>query len=78
MHASLKTAAYNQIMGLSRDFHTEKQSGELFKAIEQGRSITTLLDMVLFKIGPIFIDVLVAVSYLCASNPQETQTTPHY
>ena len=56
-------------MGLSRDFHTEKQSGELFKSIEQGRSITTLLEMVLFRIGPTFIDVCVAVSYLYVFLP---------
>lgn len=51
-------------MGLSRDFHTEKQSGELFMAIDQGSSITSLLDTVVFRIGPIFIDVVVAFSYL--------------
>lgn len=68
MQATLKTAAYNQIMSLSRDFHTEKHSGELFKAIEQGRSITNLLDTVLFQIGPIFIDVVVAFSYLYVYN----------
>ena len=64
MQAALKTAAYNQIMDLSRDFHTEKQSGELFAAVEQGSSITSLLDTVLFRIAPIFIDVFVAFSYL--------------
>lgn len=65
MQASLKTASYNQIMSLSRDFHTEKQSGELFKSIDQGRSITSLLDTLLFRTGPMLIDIVVAFSYLC-------------
>lgn len=62
--ASIKIAAYNQIMSLSRDFHTEKQSGELYKSIEQGRSITGLLEVVALQILPLFTDVVVAFSYL--------------
>ena len=68
MQATLKTAAYNHIMSLSRDFHTEKQSGEIFRAVEQGSSILNLLDIVLFQISPIFIDVIVAFSYLYVSR----------
>lgn len=51
-------------MSLSRDFHTEKQSGELYKSIEQGRSITGLLDIVTLQLLPLFTDVVVAFSYL--------------
>lgn len=62
--ASIKTAAYNQIMGLSRDFHTEKQSGELYKSIEQGSSVTSLLETIMFQVVPMFVDIIVAFSYL--------------
>ncbi len=51
-------------MTLSRDFHTEKQSGELYKSIEQGRSITGLFQVVAFQILPLFTDIVVAFSYL--------------
>ena len=62
---SLKKAAYNQIMGLSRDFHTEKRSGELYTAIGQGDSLTSIIEVVLFKIGPMLVDLTVAFVYLC-------------
>ncbi len=63
--ASLKKAAYNHIMGLSRDFHTEKLSGELYNSIGQGSSLTSMIDLLLFKIGPMLIDLTVAFVYLC-------------
>jgi len=67
--ASIKTAAYNQIMSLSHDFHTEKQSGELYKSIDQGRSITGLLEVVAIRILPLVTDVVVAFSYLYSHCP---------
>lgn len=63
--ASLKKAAYNQIMGLSRDFHTEKRSGELYTSIQQGHSLTSMIDAILFKILPMLVDLGVAYVYLC-------------
>lgn len=62
---SLKKAAYNQIMGLSRDFHTEKRSGELYTSIEQGHSLTLMVNGILFRILPILADLGVAFVYLC-------------
>ena len=62
---SLKKAAYNQIMGLSRDFHTEKRSGELYTSISQGNSLKAIIEVLLFKIGPMLIDLTVAFVYLC-------------
>ena len=62
---SLKKASYNQIMGLSRDFHTEKRSGELYKSIGQGSSLTSIIETLLFRIGPMLIDLSVAFVYLC-------------
>ena len=62
---SLKKAAYNQIMGLSRDFHTEKRSGELYTSVSQGDSLKAIIEVLLFKIGPMLIDLTVAFVYLC-------------
>lgn len=62
--ASMKTASYNHIMGLSRDFHTEKQSGELYESIEQGTTIISLLHLVLFQLLPLIVDLAVAFAYL--------------
>ena len=62
---SLKKAAYNQIMSLSRDFHTEKRSGELYTSIRQGSSLTSIIEMLLFKLGPMVVDLTVAFVYLC-------------
>ncbi|KAI4143657.1 MAG: hypothetical protein LQ341_002855 [Variospora aurantia] len=63
-YTTITTAAYNQIMELSIDFHNDKQSGELYKAITQGSSITDLLEMAVFQIGPMAIDVVVGFWYL--------------
>lgn len=62
---SLKKAAYNQIMGLSRDFHTEKQSGELYASIGQGASLKSIVQALLFRVVPMLIDLTVAFVYLC-------------
>ena len=62
---SLKKAAYNQVMGLSRDFHTEKRSGELYTSIGQGDSLTSMVEMALFKVVPMLVDLGVASVYLC-------------
>ena len=64
---SLQTAAYNHIMDLSRDFHTEKQSGELYTSISQGSSIINILDTVIFEILPVLIDLVLAAVYLYES-----------
>ena len=62
---SLQKAAYNQVMGLSRDFHTEKRSGELYTSIRQGDSLTSMVEMILFKVMPMLVDLGVAFVYLC-------------
>ena len=61
---SIETAAYNHIMDLSRDFHTEKQSGELYTSINQGSSIIGILKTMVFEVLPVFIDLVVAAAYL--------------
>ncbi|KAL8871115.1 MAG: hypothetical protein Q9174_002989 [Haloplaca sp. 1 TL-2023] len=61
---SLNTAAYNQIMELSSDFHDNKQSGELYQSIAQGSSVISLLSMVVFQFGPQVLDIVVGYGFL--------------
>ena len=61
---SIKMASYSHIMGLSCDFHDSKQSGELYTAMHQGSSVIDLLEMLLFSLVPITVDLLVACAYL--------------
>lgn len=63
-YKSITTAAYNRIMTLSSDFHDDKKSGEIFKSIDQGKSIYSLLENALFEIFPMLFDLIVACAYL--------------
>ncbi|KAF2848655.1 ATP-binding cassette-type vacuolar membrane transporter-like protein Hmt1 [Plenodomus tracheiphilus IPT5] len=56
--------AYKHVLGLSMDFHTSKDSGEVLKAVEQAVSLNTLIEMVLFDVCPIFLDVAVSMYYV--------------
>jgi ABC-type transport system involved in Fe-S cluster assembly fused permease/ATPase subunit len=56
--------AYKHVLGLSMDFHTSKDSGEVLKAVEQASSLNSLIEMVLFDIAPILLDLVVAMYYV--------------
>ncbi|KAL5117322.1 hypothetical protein ACEQ8H_004767 [Pleosporales sp. CAS-2024a] len=56
--------AYEHVLGLSMDFHTSKDSGEVLKAVEQASSLNSLIEMVLFDVCPIFLDLVVAMYYV--------------
>jgi len=56
--------AYEHVLGLSMDFHTSKDSGEVLKAVEQASSLNSLIEMVLFDIAPILLDLVVAMYYV--------------
>lgn len=62
--AQLTKAAFKHVMGLSMNFHTEKNSGELLKAVEQGHSITAILEYVFFETVPLIMDLIAAFIYL--------------
>lgn len=56
--------AYKHIMDMSCEFHDDVQLGDLYKSIDQGTSLYGLLDIILFTIAPMLIDLLVACAYL--------------
>ena len=63
-YESLSMAAFRHSMSLSMSFHTDKNSVELRKAVEQGRSIEDILDMALFTLLPTCLDVALACGYM--------------
>lgn len=63
-HRELETKSYNHIMELSNDFHDSKRSGELLTAMWQGSSVISLLETLLCKLGPTFVDLVVACLYV--------------
>lgn len=63
-YARLKTLAFEHVMGLSMDFHSSKDSGEVLKSVEQAESLNDLLELVCFQVGPVFLDMFVALGYI--------------
>ncbi|KAK5680249.1 hypothetical protein LTS10_007176 [Elasticomyces elasticus] len=63
-YKSIGSSAFRQIMTLSMDFHNEKNSGELIRAVEQGQHLQGLLEFFLFEVGPMFTDLLVGFFYV--------------
>lgn len=61
---ALSTTAFKHIMCLSMDFHNEKNSGELIRAIDQGTNLQDLIDFFLFEIIPMFFDLILAFWYV--------------
>lgn len=56
--------AIKHVMTLSMDFHSNKDSAEIIKAVEQGNSINDLAELFLLKIPPVVVDLVVAMCYI--------------
>lgn len=63
-YKAISTTSFRHIMGLSMNFHTEKNSGELIRAIEQGTHLQDLVDFMFFEVSPMFFDLIVAFVYV--------------
>ncbi|RPB23118.1 hypothetical protein L211DRAFT_883629, partial [Terfezia boudieri ATCC MYA-4762] len=59
----ITTAAYNHVMSLSSEFHTSKNTGEIYGAVQHGRAVTGFVEMVLFSVLPMLADLIVAFGY---------------
>ena len=62
-YRSITTTAYNHVLSLSSDFHSNKNTGELYSAVSQGRAVNGFIDMVLFSVLPMLGDLTVAICY---------------
>lgn len=63
-YKAIATTSFRHIMGLSMNFHNEKNSGELIRAIEQGTHLQDLVDFMFFEVSPMFLDLVVAFVYV--------------
>ncbi|KAK2776174.1 ABC transporter [Colletotrichum kahawae] len=59
-YRQVTNAAFGHAMGLSMEFHSERDSAEVMKAIEQGESLTNVLDTAVNEILPTVVDLFVA------------------
>jgi ABC-type transport system involved in Fe-S cluster assembly fused permease/ATPase subunit len=55
--------AFGHVMALSLDFHSNKDSGEVLKSVEQANSLNSLLEMAL-DVAPILFDLVIALWYV--------------
>ena len=62
--ARISDLAFTHTMNLSMDFHSNKDSGEVVKAMEQAQSLCDLLELVVFDIAPIIVDLFIALIYV--------------
>ncbi|KAL0939820.1 ABC transporter [Colletotrichum truncatum] len=60
-YRQLTNAAFNHVMSLSMDFHSDRDSAEVMKAIEQGDALTNLLDSLVLDILPTTVDIFISV-----------------
>ncbi|OJD26181.1 hypothetical protein ACJ73_02441 [Blastomyces percursus] len=63
-YENLSSAAYNQIMTLSSDYHDSKSSMHLYQLVARGQSVNNMVRKLCFTIGPMVIDLALAVSVL--------------
>lgn len=63
-YRSVSSAAFEHVHGLSAEFHTSKRTGELISALNKGSSINSFLSYVVFNIGPMIFDIVLAVVVL--------------
>ncbi|KAK7913842.1 heavy metal tolerance protein precursor [Apiospora marii] len=61
---NIMTTSFSHVMHLSMDFHNEKSSGELIRAIEQASELQEMLEFVCFTVAPVFVDLAVALVYV--------------
>ena len=62
-YRQITNAAFTHVMNLSIDFHNDKDSAEVMKAVEQGESLNNLLDAAITTIGPTLFDLMIGYVY---------------
>lgn len=63
-YRQLTNAAFKHIMGLEMEFHADRDSAEVMKAIEQGEALTNVLETSVMHILPPILDLSVAFVFL--------------
>ena len=65
-YQAISTAAFEHVHNLDAEFHTGKRTGELISALNKGSAINSFLELVTFNVGPMILDLVVAVCYFTA------------
>ncbi|KAM0187310.1 hypothetical protein ACHAPI_011223 [Fusarium lateritium] len=63
-YRSLTNAAFNHVLSLPMEFHSERDSAEVMKAIEQGEALTNVLDTIVIELLPTFVDLIIGAAFL--------------
>jgi len=63
-YKQVKKLAIDHVLDLSFDFYSNKDTGEVLKAIYQAGSLSNLVQLVIFQIIPVIIDFIIAMSYV--------------
>lgn len=63
-YRQISNAAFNHIMSLSLDYHSERDSAEVMKAIEQGEALASILERLVLEILPTTLDLIIAFGFL--------------
>ncbi|KIY46015.1 mitochondrial half-size ABC transporter [Fistulina hepatica ATCC 64428] len=57
--------SFSHILNLSFAFHTHRKTGEVLRVLDRGAAINNTLELVLFNIVPIFLDIIIALVVFC-------------
>ncbi|KAJ3549576.1 hypothetical protein NM208_g434 [Fusarium decemcellulare] len=63
-YRQITNAAFNHVLALPMEFHSERDSAEVMKAIEQGESLTNFLETLVIEILPTVADLFIAFGLL--------------
>ncbi|KAF5000915.1 hypothetical protein FGRMN_1372 [Fusarium graminum] len=63
-YRSLTNAAFNHVLSLPMEFHSERDSAEVMKAIEQGEALTNVLDNVVIELLPTIADLTIGFIFV--------------
>ncbi|GKT55902.1 ABC transporter [Colletotrichum tofieldiae] len=63
-YRQITNAAFSHVMSLPTEFHSERDSAEVMKAIEQGEALSNLLETAIIDILPTIVDMVIALWFL--------------
>ncbi|KLJ08796.1 hypothetical protein EMPG_15764 [Blastomyces silverae] len=63
-YRQLTNSAFNHVMSLAMEFHSDRDSAEVMKAIEQGGALTRVLETAILEILPTIVDMFIAFVFL--------------
>ena len=65
-YKQIAATALEHVMTLDMEFHSNKDSSEIIRAIDQGQTLAHLVEFLGFECGPLALDLIVACVYIYA------------